>query len=136
MVPVSVPNAQLLGGQVAATAELSHKHPPAVSAATLHELWCEFGNTVNGAQTEDEAAAKELKRKAARSNPKHGRLLRSGSHHSHDKLLFFHFTPPPPPSCVSPDISLVLSEWKSQAAPHTETNRSMQHKLDFCISFE
>lgn len=83
--PVSVSNAQLLGGQVAATPELSIKLPP---AATLHELWCEFGDTVNGAKTKDEAAAKEAKRKAARSSPKGGRLLRSGSHHSHGKLLF------------------------------------------------
>lgn len=89
LVPVSVSNAQLLGGQVAATPELSIKLPP---AATLHELWCEFGDTVNGAKTKDEAATKEAKQEAARWSPKTRRLSRSGSHHSHGQLLFYHLT--------------------------------------------
>lgn len=58
LVPVGVSNTQLLGGQVAATPQLSSKHPPAVTAVTLHELWYEFGDTANGAKTKDRAATK------------------------------------------------------------------------------
>lgn len=65
LVPVSVSNTQLLGGQVAAPPQLSSKHPPAVAAVTLHELRYEFGVTVNGAKTKAWAATKESKWKAA-----------------------------------------------------------------------
>lgn len=54
------------GGHAAATPELSSQHPPAVAAVTLHELWYEFGDTVNGAKTKDRAARKASKWKAAR----------------------------------------------------------------------
>lgn len=50
LVPVSVSNAQLLRGQVAATPELSSTHPPAVAVVTLRDHLYECGDTVNGAK--------------------------------------------------------------------------------------
>lgn len=83
-------NTQLLRGQVAASPQLSSKLPPAVAAVTLHGLWCDFGDTVNGAKTEDRAATTEPKWKAL--------LL---------KRLTSRWS-------VSPDILLLLFEYKTK----------------------
>lgn len=98
MVPVSVSNPQLLRGQGAATPELSSKHPPAVAAVTLHELWCEFGNTVNGATRKVEAA---------RRNLKHKKLVCSISHHCHKKMTVLTLNIPL--ARLSPDIFCFFS---------------------------
>lgn len=96
-----------LGGQVAATPELSIEPPP---AASLHELWCEFGDTVNGAKTKDEAAAKEARREAARieSKAREEVALRLPPFPRQITVLTLNFVP----SCVSPDASSVLSRTK------------------------
>lgn len=124
LVPDSVSNAQLLGGQVAATPELSSNHPPAVCAATLHELWCEFGDTVNGAKTKGTAAARrkasEIKYKAREAV-----VLRLPPFPRQITGVTLNFTL----SSVSPDIPSLLPERESPAkpvAPHKETHRRVQ----------
>lgn len=116
-VPVSVSDAQLLGGQVAATPEVSIEPPP---AATLHELWCEFGDTVNGAKTKEEAAAKEARREAGEqeSEAREAAALRLPPPPRQITALTLNFGP----SCASPDLFL----GSFLAAPHTESGGRMQ----------
>lgn len=142
LVPVSVSNTQLLGGQVAATPGLSSKHPPAVAGVTLHELWYEFGDTVNGAKTKEGSNGRiQMESSETKSKAREAGVLQLPPFPRKITVLPLNLLL----ACVSPDILLLLFEFKKKVCFRGCWQRRLNVRkkpievcsnLDFCISFE
>lgn len=109
----------------------SSKHPPAVAGVTLHELWYEFGDTVNGAKTKEGSNRRiQMESSETKSKAREAGVLQLPPFPRKITVLPLNLLL----ACVSPDILLLLFELKSlfswlltkAAERNKETNRSMQ----------